>query len=228
MSCLIGCFLGYFCERALSIQTPRRKVMMNKFGFRNFALRNLFLLVAFVAVFLAGRKSFEEFPDISNLNTRLIPIYVVHRDISANTRLTKNDFKVERWPADKVPLNAIRIRDAKGTCRSQAKHGNVSRRAFGQAQVGFEVDCFTACPITSIAFGYGIGLVPGRTLCLAAACSSKVAKRCQFLSMVSLKTTMCVLANIGFAKSRSRFRRPLRRLAYAHHDEIESVSASVP
>ena len=77
---------------------------------RRFTLRHLFMLMALAAMFFAGRKSHEDFPDFSALFQRkppLAPVYVVRRDISTSESLQLTDFNLEYWPKDKVPSNAV-------------------------------------------------------------------------------------------------------------------------
>ena len=74
-----------------------------------YALRHLFLLMAFVAAFLAGRKSHEICPDLTG---RLVPttdvrIYVVRRNVSAYENVQRSDFDVVYWPAHEAPKTAV-------------------------------------------------------------------------------------------------------------------------
>ena len=66
------------------------------------------LLIAFVAVFLAGRRSQKDFPDLASVwRQHTTPVYVVRRDISPSESLQQADFTLEHWPTDKVPANLV-------------------------------------------------------------------------------------------------------------------------
>ena len=76
-----------------------------------FSLRTLFLIAAFVAVFLAGRKSHETLPDISQLfrtPPTMVPVAVASTDIPIGATILPSDIKIESWPANKVPRNIVR------------------------------------------------------------------------------------------------------------------------
>ena len=71
-------------------------------------LKTLLLAVAVIAVFLAGRKSQRDFPDLlSAMRPQEIPVFVVRQDMRPREVIGKDDLVIEFWPHDKVPKGAI-------------------------------------------------------------------------------------------------------------------------